>query len=227
MSHIFGENKRIFRQLLLLIWSMADPGFPLWGGGATNFKGGCKKLLFGHFILKTAWNWKRFTPGGRVPDAPLKSVNADVLLRTIIDFIKRQDVDSIYTFTFFISRRHGFHQINNFITSQNSANQNESKLTLNDLQDQDLKLNYGIKQQGSVKWFICICVMKTNKQRQQEGPHSICMLIIQFMFVDVAWHPTSWVGFYSQSWHVAIGTQVGKVVRKEVGIYTCGEIKML
>ena len=69
--------------------------------------------------------------------------------------------------------------------------------------------------------------MKTNNHWQQRGLHSLCMVMIQFMLVDAAWHATTWVGFYSQPWHVAIGTQVGKVVRKKVGMYICEEIKSI
>ena len=49
--------------------TVADPGFPRGGGG-------CKKLLFGHFSPKTAWNWKNLDLRGASLAPFLRSANA-------------------------------------------------------------------------------------------------------------------------------------------------------
>ena len=90
---------------------MADPGFPRCGGA--NSKGGCKKLLFSHFVPKKLHKIERiWTPReGRVPGPPLlgppmeKVLHCDPAITWALYVVERrkENRDPIHEMTLFPS----------------------------------------------------------------------------------------------------------------------------
>ena len=81
-TNISDNNVVMLLEIFIMAWkglnwfenalSAADPGFPRGRGGA-NSRGGCANLLFGQFLPKTAWKWRKFGPqgGACVPRLPM------------------------------------------------------------------------------------------------------------------------------------------------------------